>query len=96
MFNDDDEMEFPDGSQLLFDGNRGVYIPQNFAEEIKRDCVSHVSAEQWTVLEGGPDQECYWDVWDEVENNAVITDPVTKVNYILYQDGDVWLIPKED
>lgn len=74
---------------------RGVYIPQNFAESFadRVTSVSGVSAEEWAILEDGPDNEQYWDVWTDVEQNAVITDE-NGVKYSIYQDGDCWLIPE--
>lgn len=84
--------ELPEDSKLLFDGCRGIYIPQNFAEEIIRDCVSNVSDEQYEVLEAGPGREWYWETWQEVLDYAVITEP-DGTEYTLYQDDDVWLVP---
>jgi len=93
MFDPEND-EFPEGTELLFDSNRGQYIPQNFAQEIKRECVTGVSDGDWKILEAGPSHEWYWDAWNDVVQNARVTDPVTKVTFYLYQDGDVWLIPK--
>lgn len=38
---------------LFCDGASGVYIPQRFAQEVKRDAVTHVSDKEWKVLETG-------------------------------------------
>jgi len=84
---------FENDAELLFDSNRGVYIPQNFAEEMKRECVAGVDDETWKTLEAGPDHEWYWDAWMDVTDNAEITEPSTGMKYYLYQDGDVWLVP---
>ena len=92
---DYDDEELPEGSLLYMDSNRGVYIPQQFANETKRACVEHVTQEEWDVLEKGPDHEWYWDVWSDVEQNALLTDPDTGVKYTLHQDGDLWLVPFE-
>ena len=86
--------KFPEGTVHFLDGARGVYIPQNFAEIIIRDAVSGVSDEDWKILEAGPDHEWYWETWDGVMNNAVITDSDDE-KYVLYQDSDLWLIPKD-
>lgn len=74
---------------------RGVYIPRDFATSFRdrAESVSGVSAEQWEILEQGPDAEYYWDVWNEVEQSAVITDD-NGVKYTIRQDGDCWLIPE--
>lgn len=83
--------ELPINSELFADGNRGIYIPQYFAESVVREKVSGVSAEQWEILESGPDHESYWDVWDEVERDAILTkDDGTQ--FCLHQDGDLWIV----
>jgi len=75
-------MSMPDGSWLYADSSRGIYIPQIFAQSIKRGCVA------------GPDCEAYWDVWDGVLNDAELTDPTSGQVFTLFQDGDLWCIPK--
>lgn len=86
--------ELPEGAELFLDSARGIYIPQNFAEIVKRKCVEGVSAEQWAILEEGPEHEWYWEAWDEVLNSAVLTNPDTGQRFTPYQDGDLWLIPE--
>lgn len=91
----DDEPDPDDGpdlenADLLFDSNRGQYIPQHFAAEIDRTKVEGVTAEQYAILEAGPDNESYWDVWTEVEDSAVLS--VDGKTGRLYQDGDVWIL----
>lgn len=89
------ELTFENDAILLFDSNRGIYIPQNFAEEIIRDYVSGVSDEVWKTLENGPDDEWYWEAWDSVMDSAEITVPEQPgIKFSLWQDGDVWLVPK--
>jgi hypothetical protein len=79
--------------QLFLDDHRGVYIPRDFALEVKRDCVSGVTEEQWAILEAGPDHEWYWDTWSEVEQNATVTDPEDGTVFHLCQNGPLWLVP---
>ena len=88
----DDEFQIPEDSLLLFDSNRGQYIPQNFAEEIDQACVYNVSDEDWGTLAAGPDleNEWYWEAWKYVLNTAVLVDGPAV--YRLEQDGDVWLV----
>ena len=83
-------MNKPDMLLWLSD-SRGQYIPRDFANSFadREKSVAGVSAEQWAILEIGPwneetDQpnESYWDVWIEVEDNAVITDEQGKRNTI--------------
>lgn len=76
---------------LFSDSARGSYIPQHFAESIRRDCVN-LTDEDYAVLMN-PDHECYWDTWADVCDNAVVTDD-HGIKYRLWQDGDLWLIPE--
>lgn len=89
--------DLPETAILYADSARGVYIPQHFAESIRRDCVEGVTQEQWDILTLGPNDDStpsyYWDVWCEVESSAVVTSKETGVAYRLYQDGDLWLVP---
>lgn len=80
---------------LWLDDHRGVYIPRDFANRFKdRDKnVSGVSADEWAILEAGPDHEQYWDVWADVEQNAIVTDD-NGAKFRLYQDGALWLVPE--
>ena len=83
---------------------RGVYIPRDFAESFadRAKHVDGVSDEDWSTLELGPDyqnaegetvyNEPYWDTWNDVCNNAVVTDEHGN-KYRVYQDGDCWLVP---
>ena len=76
---------------------RGVYIPRDFASSFaNRDHdVIGVLEDDWIILEAGPDGPTglYWDAWEDVLNNAVVTD-TRGVRYRLRQDGDLWLIPE--
>ena len=87
----EDEIDLSD-AELFADGNRGVYIPQHFAEAVHREYVHGVRDEDWTVLEAGPDHDWYWEAWSRVCDNATIKAPNGKT-YCLWQDGDLWLMP---
>ncbi len=83
---------------LWLDDHRGVYIPRDFALSFvdRAKSVVGVSAEEWATLEAGPDtreNEWYWDTWDHVCNNAIVTDE-NGIKYTIYQDGACWLIPE--
>lgn len=93
-----DEMESPDLSNAILyaDSSRGVYIPQYFAKSIKRRCVSGVDSWQWEQLMNDPSNSSYWEVWNEVEGNAIVTDPDTSTRYRILLDGDLWLVPISD
>jgi hypothetical protein len=87
-------MKKPDVMLLLSDA-RGVYIPRDFALEIKRDHVSGVDDKTWATLEAGPtnENEWYWEAWHDVCDRAIVTDD-DGVKYSVYQDGDCWLVPE--
>lgn len=89
----DDEIDLSN-AELYASDNRGVYIPQFFAETVIRELVHGISDEQWNTLCAGPDHEWYWETWDEVTSNAEIDLPNGKKAY-LWQDGDLWIVPKE-
>lgn len=80
--------------RLYLDEHRGIYIPQVFARITKHECVDGVRGEVWAALEAGPDHDLYWDAWQEVLDNATLTDPKTNVRYTVYQNGTCWLIPE--
>jgi hypothetical protein len=84
------------GVELLLADTRGIYIPQNFAEEI--DLNLHfdvikggVTEKQMEVLLNGPTEELYWEVWDEILNGFEGQDAEGNI-WTLYQDGDLFLI----
>jgi hypothetical protein len=80
---------------LWLDDARGVYILRDFATSFqnRNESVSGVSDEDWEILEAGPDHECYWDTWSDVEQNAQVIDE-NGVKYRLYMNGDLWLVPE--
>lgn len=94
----------PESAILFADSARGVYIPQHFAESVKREYVSGISIETLDLLLIDPNanyeseadrdkQEWYWHNWTYVMDNAIVTDPDSGIEYTLYQDGDLWLVP---
>lgn len=85
----------PITAELYLSDARGVYIPQNFAEQTRRECVTGVSDADWQTLLSGPGNEWYWEAWQAVCDSATVTNPGTGQQYRVYQDGDCWLIPVE-
>lgn len=80
---------------LWLSDSRGVYIPRDFARSFsdRAKNVTGVSDEDWTTLEKGPDDnEGYWDTWQAVCDDAIVTDE-DGVKYRVEQDGDCWLVP---
>jgi hypothetical protein len=84
-----------DKAELYADSNRGMYIPQFFAQSVKRDLIKNIDADDWNILLAGPDHELYWDVWETVLDNAEINHPDLG-KCILFQDGDLWIVPKPE
>ena len=80
--------------ELWLNGARGVYIPRDFANSFKdRDtCVTGVSAEDWRILEEGPDHPLYWEAWNDLlfRGDVLVTDSNGQ-QYFPYQDDDLWL-----
>ena len=76
---------------LYADSQRGVYIPKEFAETYNRSLWQGIDKDDIDVLCAGPEHEQYWDAWDNVLNNAKVVGD-DGYTYILYQDGDLWVI----
>ena len=75
------------------DSARGVYIPQHFAESIKRERVTGVTDQDWkdlTLDPYGEDSDILWETWNSVLDNARVNS--LGVEYVLYQDGDLFLV----
>jgi len=77
-------------SELFLDGNRGIYIPQQFAEAIDPADWTGINAEDLDVLRAGPDHDSYWDAWQDVLDHAE-----TKDGRVLWQDGDLWIVARD-
>lgn len=93
--------DLPETAILYASDSYGVYIPQNFAESINRESISGIDLADLDALALGPDDstdehwpsaESYWDIWGDVESNAILTDSEGN-QFRLYQDGDLWLVP---
>ena len=70
---------------------RGIYIPQHFAESYNSEQWQTIDQADLDILLSGPDTESYWDVWDDVLNNAE-----TVCGGVLWQDGDLWIVWPQD
>ena len=77
---------------LFLDSCRGTFIPRDFAQCIKREAVEGVDHKILDELaeEDSHTKEDYWELWQEVLNNARVKHPNGYV-YHVHQDGDVWL-----
>ena len=82
---------------LYADSARGVYIPQYFAESIKRELVAGVTDQDRKDLELDPygeDSDILWETWDRVLGNARVHNG--DKTYLLFQDGDLFLISEDE
>lgn len=96
--------------QCLFDGASGIYIPKRFAREIDRLAIAGVEESDLDYLARGPGGclddggeltegetvrgEFYWDIWQDVLDNAILTD-VHGNEYRLHQDDDLFIVPED-
>ena len=82
---------------LIADSHHGLYIPQLVTKgEINNPNWdwSNVSKENIKSLKKGPSDESYWDAWEQAESNIKIKDNTGR-EYFLYQNEDLWAIPKD-
>jgi hypothetical protein len=75
--------------------HHGIHIPKIFANffdncELK---LEGVTEETLKILKAGPDEETYWDAWNEVEEDGIVVDTMLGIRYRVFQNGDCWLIP---
>ena len=73
--------------ELLVDDHHGQYIGQVFAETIKRDLFPTITAEDWAILETGPDHELYSEVSCELEQHET-EDGVS----LYWHEGALWAV----
>jgi hypothetical protein len=78
---------------LILSDAHGINLPRVFTTNVARERVENVSDEDWAILQAGPDHSEYWDAWQEVCDNAALTDDNGN-KFFLCQDGDLWLIPQ--
>jgi hypothetical protein len=76
----------------LIDGNRGIYIPQQFAKNWGDAVQSGMNEEQKTILLSGPQTSDYWDVWEEVVNEVEFLFDGQLCT--LFEDNDLFGVPK--
>lgn len=74
---------------LLCDSRNGVYIPQIMGSRLLEAGWTVPDADQVEVLNRGPDDEAYWEVWERVLDNAAFTDEAGN-EWSLHHDGDLW------
>lgn len=75
----------------LIDGNRGIYMPLQFAKNWGDSVQSGMNEEQKNVLLSGPQRSDYWDVWEEVVNEVAFLFDGQLCT--LYEDNDLFAVP---
>lgn len=69
---------------LAVDSHHGIYGPQTFAEQYGR---MNISEDDWNILLDGPDNENYWETWEQVTLTWAFGPAM-----ILESEGDIWLV----
>lgn len=77
---------------LWADDCHGIYCPQYALERLTREQLTGISDEDWDIVLAGPDHEWYWESWDIICSDAIVTLPDGDA-YRIEQDGIVWLVP---
>ena len=84
------------GVTLLINEDSGQFIPFRFANEfctkdnIDNGVIKNVDQEDLDILLSGPDNEQYWDVWDDVLQTVEIE--FGNNTYKLMQEGDLFML----
>jgi len=74
----------------LLDSVHGVYIPQifAFAQDMEKWGIAD-STDDLKILREGPDNQYYWEAWEEILKNARYTD-IDGTTYMLNHDMDLF------
>lgn len=78
--------------ELLLSDSHGVYIPKLWADELSEEEAESLSVSWDSVLlcQSGPDQERYWEAWQEILDSAQWEED--GVEWRLHQNGDLWKV----
>jgi hypothetical protein len=81
---------------LFIDGNRGIYVPVEFAKRMNGTDVPPEFEEDLDCIRKGPDEEGYWDSWANIVDNFKLK-LADGSNGILYEsDGDLFIVPENE
>ena len=75
---------------LAVDSHYGVYSPQTFVERYLDQIQGADDIDLITVLYG-PDEEGYWDAWNDIIDSSVLIDGV---KHGIWDVEDTWLVPE--
>ena len=89
--NDEKTSADPTLVECILDGARGIYLPQDFAEMYSpEDWNCEEVTDAWDILLEGPDNELYWEAWDEVLSTAFVIRKDGR--WTLFQDMDLFIV----
>jgi hypothetical protein len=80
--------------RLVVSDANGVYIPQIYVEGMTEADAEQLNVryEDVVTCQEGPDNEWYWEAWQNILDKAEFTDE-QGVSWYLHQDGDLWECP---
>jgi hypothetical protein len=78
--------------ELLLSDSHGIYIPKLWADELSEEEAESFSVRWESILlcQAGPDEEQYWEAWQEILDSAQWEED--GVEWRLYQSGDLWRV----
>ena len=79
-----------DWIEVVVDGGYGVYAPQVFIEKYQSR-LHGVDVDDIISLLNGPEDEWYWEAWENVLDNGVLEDDDGN-KWRIYQDQDIFII----
>lgn len=74
--------------EILLDSSRGVYIPRDAVPILLANGVEITEEQQQTLSD--PDNEFYWEAWNEIADNKTIKGDGGE--WHLHLDGDLFLV----
>jgi hypothetical protein len=86
---------FNENAILICDSRHGIYMPKLIAEEILTGNIKLKNFKEVTYELGelgNPENEFYWECWDDFMSKAILLD-INGKEFYLHQDEDVWAVP---
>lgn len=90
LFNPDTDCE------LLLSDSHGIYVPKLWCDELSSEEEAERFSVSWDsvlVCQSGPDEELYWDAWQEILDSAEWEED--GVEWRLHQSGDLWKVRRD-
>ena len=79
--------------ELLLSDSHGIYIPKLWCDELSSEEEAERFSVSWDsvlVCQSGPDEELYWDAWQEILDSAEWEED--GVEWRLHQSADLWRV----